>query len=115
MNGVDKKGMSGQEAEYHENWFEYVKAAGIITMFSIANSKMAEEAARYASDAAASGIAQANSEFVSQTGGNIVSRAMGVRPTLTVENGTAVNIMLNKTVYLPPMEDYPAVQKYTLR
>jgi type IV secretory pathway VirB10-like protein len=115
MNGVDKKGMSGQEAEYHENWFEYAKAAGLITMFSIAGSKMTEEAAKYASGSTASGIAQANSEFVNQTGGNIVSRAMSVQPTLTVENGTPVNIMLNKTVYLPPAEDYPAAKKYTLK
>jgi type IV secretory pathway VirB10-like protein len=115
MNGVDKKGMSGQEAEYHENWFEYAKAAGLIAMFSIANSKMTEEAARYASASTASGIAQANSEFVNEMGGGIVSRAMNIQPTLTVESGTVVNIMLNKTVYLPPAEDYPAVKKYTLK
>jgi type IV secretion system protein VirB10 len=47
MNGVDSEGMSGLPAEFHENWFEYLKAAGIITMFSVANSKMAEEAAKY--------------------------------------------------------------------
>jgi type IV secretion system protein VirB10 len=47
MNGVDSEGMSGLPAEYHENWFEYLKAAGIITMFTVANSKMAEEAAKY--------------------------------------------------------------------
>jgi type IV secretory pathway VirB10-like protein len=115
MNGVDKKGMSGQEAEYHENWFEYAKAAGLITLFSVANAKMTEEAAKHASSAAASGIAQANTQFVSDSGGNIVSRALNIQPTLTVENGAAVNVMLNKAVYLPPVEDYPAAQKYTLR
>jgi type IV secretory pathway VirB10-like protein len=112
---VDKKGMSGQEAEYHENWFEYAKAAGIIAMFSVAASKMTEEAAKHASASTVSGIAQANSEFVSEAGGNIVSRAMNIQPSLTVENGTIINIMLNRAVYLPPAEDYPAAQKYTLK
>jgi type IV secretion system protein VirB10 len=114
MNGVDTAGLSGQRAVYHENWFEYLKAAGIITMFSLANSKMTEEAAKYASAAAASGVAQANSELVNQLGGSIASRAMNIQPTLTVENGTPVNIMLNKTLYLPPADDYPPAQKYIL-
>jgi hypothetical protein len=115
MNGVDRKGMSGQEAAYHENWFEYAKAAGLITMFSVASAKMAGEAAKHAPDSTASGIAQANAEFVNETGGNIVSRAMGIQPTLTVENGTPINIMTGRALYLPPAEDYPPAQKYTLR
>jgi type IV secretion system protein VirB10 len=115
MNGVDRKGLSGQAAEYHENWFEYLKAAGIIMMFSVANSKMTEEAAKYTAASTAAGIAQANSEFVNQMGGNIVARAMNIQPTLTVENGTLINIMLNKTIYLPPVEDFPVTKKYTLR
>lgn len=85
MNGVDRAGLSGQEAERHENWFEYLKAAGLITMFSVANSKMTEEAARYSSADTASAAAQANTAFVNQTGGNIVSRAMNIQPTLTVD------------------------------
>jgi type IV secretion system protein VirB10 len=114
-NGVDAKGMSGVKAEYRENWFEYLKAAGIITMFSIANSKMTEEAAKYASTETAGSIAQANAEFVTQTGGTIVSRALNVQPTLTLNSGTIINIMLNKNLYLPPLADYPVRTRYTLK
>jgi type IV secretion system protein VirB10 len=112
-NGVDRKGMAGLEAEYHENWFEYLKAAGIIAMFSVANSRMTEEAAKYASDSAASGIAQANAEMVNELGGGIVGRAMNIQPTLTVENGTVINIMLNRTISLPPVPGYPVTRRYT--
>jgi type IV secretion system protein VirB10 len=104
MPAVDSQGMSGQEAQYHENWFEYVKAAGIITMFSIANSKMADEAAKYASGAVQESIVAGNAEFVNQIGGSIVSKAMNIQPTLTVESATLINVMLNKTVYLPPVK-----------
>jgi len=113
-NGVDREGMSGQSAVYHENWFEYLKAAGIITLFSVANAKMAEISAEYASDATASNVVEANSAFVNQVGGSVVSRAMNIQPTLTVDNGTPVNIMLNKTLYLPPITPYPVSQKYKL-
>jgi type IV secretion system protein VirB10 len=114
MNGVDQKGMAGQEAEYRENWFEYLKAAGIITMFSIANARMTEEAARYANEATAAAVAQSNAGFVNQMGGNIVARAMNIQPTLTVEGGTLINIMLNKNLFLPPVPAPPAPGKYVL-
>ncbi|GMO54523.1 MAG: hypothetical protein Ta2G_13510 [Termitinemataceae bacterium] len=112
MNGVDKKGMSGQEAKYSENWFEYLKAAGIITMFSVANSKMAEEAAKYADNNTSSAMVAGNAEFLNNVGSNIVGKAMNIQPTLTVNNGEVLNIMLNKTVYLPPVQDYPVSEKY---
>jgi len=111
MNSVDKAGMSGQEAEYHENWFEYLKAAGIITLFSLANASMTETAAKYANDASASAVASANSQMVNQLGGNMVSRAMNIQPTLTVKNGTLVNIMCNQTLYLPPVGSVPFIRR----
>jgi type IV secretion system protein VirB10 len=115
MNGVDAKGMSGAEAEYHENWFEYVKAAGIISMFSIATSQMAEEANKYGGTQTAQGVVQGNAEFMQQAGGNIVGRAMNIQPTLTIAQGETVNIMVNKNVYLPPVDDAQVKKKYTLR
>jgi len=112
--GVDRQGMSGQQANYSENWFEYIKAAGIITLFSIANANLVETAARHGSETVASNVAASNAQFVNQLGGNLISRAMSIQPTLTVENGTLINIMLNKTLYLPPVPPYPATQRYVL-
>jgi len=111
MNSVDKSGMSGQEAEYHENWFEYLKAAGIITLFSLANARMTDTAAKYAADSSAAAVANANSQVVNQLGGNMASRAMNVQPKLTVDNGTLVNIMCNQTLYLPPVGSYTSVKR----
>jgi len=113
-NGVDRAGMSGIGAAYDENWFEYLKAAGIITLFSIANSKMTETAAEYATEETASNIAASNAEVVNQLGGNIISRALNIQPTLTVDNGTLINIMLNKTLYLPSAGGNPVTQRYIL-
>jgi len=116
-NGVDRQGMSGQQAIYDENWFEYLKAAGIIAMFSIANSKMVETAARYASEEspeAAANVAASGAQVTSQLGENIISRALNIQPRLTVDNGTVINIFLNKSLYLPPVSNYPVTQRYIL-
>jgi len=113
-NGVDKAGMSGQPAKIHENWFEYLKAAGIITLFSYANAKMTETAAKYADKDSTSSIATSNADFVSELGDKLSGRATNIQPTLTVDNGTVINIMLNKNLYLPPVTGYPATEKYSL-
>jgi len=114
-NGVDRAGMSGQEAAYHENWFEYAKAAGIISLFSVANAKFTETINNYSeSDTTAASVAQANAQFFNQMGSSLVSKAMSIQPTLTVDNGTLINIMLNKTLYLPATAGSPPVQKYIL-
>lgn len=115
MNAVDIKGMAGLRATYHENWFEYVKAAGIITLFSIANGKMAEEAAKYGTADTASGVVTQNSQFMNQLGGTVIGRAMSIQPTLTVASGEKINIFLNKNLYLPPMDKFPVTQKYILQ
>lgn len=113
-NGVDRAGISGQPAKIQEHWFEYLKAAGIITLFSYANAKMTEASAKYASESAAAGIASSNADFVSDLGSKLTGRATNIQPTLTVDNGTVINIMLNKTLYLPPVAGYPASEKYLL-
>jgi len=104
MNGVDEQGMAGIKAQYKENWFEYVKAAGIITLFSIANAKLTEEVAKRTSDEMAAAAVTANAEFVRDIGGNLISRAIDIQPTLTVSNGERISVMLNKNIFLPPVE-----------
>ena len=115
MNGVDPQGMAGIRAAYKENWFEYVKAAGIITLFSVANAKLTEEVAQRTSDQMAEAVVTANAEFVRDIGGNLISRAIEIQPTLTVANGERINVMLNKNIFLPPVPGYPVTERYTLR
>jgi len=114
MNGVDPKGIAGLKAAYHENWFEYIKAAGIISLFSLINSKMVEEVAKYGSDEMAAGVITSNAEFVKDLGGNLVSRAMNIQPTLTVDSGEKISVILNKNIYLPPYKNFEVKQRYAL-
>jgi type IV secretory pathway VirB10-like protein len=109
MNGVDDRGMSGYQGEYHENWFQYLKAAGIITMFTLANGEMTRAAGGAAAN---TDVAAANQNIVNQLAGNITARALNIQPTITVKSGEKINVMLNKAVYLPPVEGYKPVERY---
>jgi type IV secretory pathway VirB10-like protein len=109
MNGVDDRGMSGQRGEYHENWFQYLKAAGIITMFTLANGEMTRAAGGAMAN---TDVAAANQNIVNQLAGNITARALNIQPTITVKSGEKINVMLNKAVYLPPVEGHKPTERY---
>jgi type IV secretory pathway VirB10-like protein len=83
-------------------------------MFSVANARMAEEAAKYGTNETAAAVVSQGSQFMNELGGSVIGRAMNVKPTLTVPGGEKINVMLNKNVYLPPMENIPVTQKYIL-
>ena len=114
MGGVDAEGMSGQAARYHGNWFEYVRAASVVTVLAMAGSTMAETAARY-SDSAAAAAAESGTETVNRVGGNMIDRVTDVQPTLTVASGTHVNIMVNRTIRLPPVAYLPVTERFVRR
>jgi type IV secretory pathway VirB10-like protein len=114
MNSVDPRGMAGLKAAYSENWFEILKAAGIVSLFSLINSKMVEETAKYGSNEMAAGVVTSNAEFIKDLGGNLISRALNIQPTLTVDSGERINVMLNKNIYLPPFMNFEVKQRYVL-
>jgi type IV secretory pathway VirB10-like protein len=83
-------------------------------MFTLANGKMVEQVAEYGTDEMAAGVIAANAEFIKEIGGNLISRALNIQPTLTIENGEKIAIMLNKNIYLPPVNGFQTTQKYIL-
>jgi type IV secretion system protein VirB10 len=110
MNGVDSEGRAGQDGVYSENLFQYLKAAGIITMFTMAN---AEVSRAMEADTANQDVIAANQAIISQLAGDVMSRALNIQPTITIKSGTKINVMLNKAVYFPPVESYKPVERYT--
>jgi Type IV secretory pathway, VirB10 components len=111
MNGIDAQGYSGTKGRVDEHIFQYVKAAGIISAFTILNGEFAASMAGTTNDSL-KGILAANQGVVNQMSEHIIERTLDVQPTLRVKSGTKINIMLNKNIRLPPIEDYPVTSAY---
>lgn len=111
MNGVDAQGYSGTKGKVDEHLFQYVKAAGIISAFTILNGEFAASMAATQNQTAQNLIA-ANQNVVTQLGSNIIERTLNIQPTVTVKSGTKINIMLNKNIQLPPIEVPPVSTVY---
>jgi type IV secretion system protein VirB10 len=111
MNGVDAQGYSGTKGKVDEHLFQYVKAMGIISAFTLVNGEFAATMKATQNETAQNLIA-ANQNVVNQLGAKIIDRTMNIQPTLTVKSGTRINIMLNKNIRLPPMESPPVTSAY---
>jgi type IV secretion system protein VirB10 len=114
MNAVDAQGYSGVKGWYSENLFQYAKAMGIISLFSVLNGYVSQTL-----DAGNNPLYQdmiiANQNVINQLGTRIIDKALDIQPTITVKNGTQINIMLNKNLLLPPVDDYRVAAKYVRR
>ena len=111
MNGVDAQGYSGTKGKVDEHLFQYVKAMGIISAFTLVNGEFAASMKTTQNETAQNLIA-ANQNVVNQLGAKIIDRTMNIQPTLSVKSGTKINIMLNKNIRLPPIADYPVQSAY---
>ena len=111
---INGKGVSGFEDEVDNHWGAVIGAAALTTLFSIPGV-----AAQYAqnqsqqfngngfntpsststfSNAALQGLGQT----ATQIGGKITDRAMGLQPTITINEGYNFSIMITKDLILPP-------------
>lgn len=111
MNGVDTQGLSGTKGQINDHLFQYVKAAGIISAFTILNGEFNASIAG-TQNPSLQNLMAANQGVVNQLGANVIDRTLNVQPTITVKSGTKINIMLNNNIVLPPMQDNPVKNIY---
>lgn len=111
MNGVDAKGMAGSKGFVDEHFFQYAKAAGIISLFTILNAEFEASTAQL-ENKTLQDLSAANQGVVNQMSAGIIQRTLDIQPTITVKNGTKINIMLNKNIRIPPIEGFPVTSKY---
>ena len=111
MSGIDKYGVSGYKGFKTEHPFEWVKAMGLIAMFSIFDTKMSNTINSQSNQYAQNALSDAYTES-KQMSNKILERAMDIQPTITIKAGTEINLITNLTIDLPPLEDQPVTQKY---
>jgi len=111
MAGVDKRGRAGINGWLDDHYFEWLKAAGIVTLFTMLNSEMAYQT-QAQSNSQLQQLMDINQGIVNQLGGRIMDRAMNIQPSVKVPNGKAVSVSVNAPVTLRPFKAFRAEQKW---
>jgi type IV secretion system protein VirB10 len=111
MAGVDKRGRAGINGWLDDHYFEWLKAAGIVTLFSMLNSEMAYQT-QAQSNSQLRQLMDINQGIVNQLGGRIMDRALNIQPSVKVPNGKAVSVSVNTPLSLRPFKAFKAEQKW---
>lgn len=111
MNGVDTQGTSGYNGSVNNHPFQTLKALGLVALYSIiqteANATIQNETNDYIKNALTDVYAQG-----SQIGNRIVNRALDIKPTIKIRQGTQIKLITNHPLTLPPVQIDPVTQKY---
>lgn len=96
--GANAEGYAGLEDGVDFHWGEMFKAAALSTLLSVG----AEAGTSQNESSLVQALRSGASNSISQTGQQIVSRQLGIAPTLTVRPGFPVQVMVTRDLVLEP-------------
>lgn len=111
MNGVNAQGVSGYKGRVNNHPFETLKALGLVAIYSFIQTEMAQEVKGTNNPYLQNAMQDTYSE-VSKIGAKIVDRALDIKPTITIKQGTEIKLITNQTLELPPVQVNPVTRKY---
>ncbi len=111
MNGTDAKGASGLKGLVNDHPLAYLKAIGLMSVFSIANSEFQNSMGNTNNEYVQNLLANSQS-ITAELGDKLIDRAMNVQPTIKIKAGTKINIVVNQNLTIPPCEDILVTQQY---
>lgn len=98
QSGANAEGYAGLEDGVDFHWGEMFKAAALSTLLSVG----AEAGTSQNQSSLVQALRSGASNSISQTGQQIVSRQLGIAPTLTIRPGFPVRVMVTRDLVLEP-------------
>ena len=111
MNGVDSQGMSGTKGFATNHPFETLKALGLVAMFSIIQTEITNDINGQNNQYLQNSMSDVYSE-ASKLGNKIVDRALDIKPTIRIKQGTVIKFITNTPLELPPVKVNQVNRKY---
>jgi type IV secretion system protein VirB10 len=111
MAGVDKSGRAGIAGTLDDHYFEWLKAAGIVSLFTMLNSEVSYQMGSQ-SNSQIRELLGTNQAIAGELGTRIMERALDIQPTVRVANGKSVSVAVNAVLYLRPFDEIKAEQQY---
>ena len=111
MNGTDAKGASGLNGFVNDHPMAYLKAIGLMSVFSIVNSEFKAQMGNTDNQYVQNIIANTQ-QVTNELADKLIDRAMNVQPTIKIKAGTKINIVVNQNLSLPPVENIEVTQPY---
>lgn len=111
MNGVDAQGQSGTKGKVTNHPFETLKALGLVAVFSIIQTEITKDIETQNNEYLQNSMSDVYAE-ASKLGNKIVDRALNIKPTITIKQGTQIKFITNTPLELPPVKVNQVNRKY---
>ena len=111
MNGVNAQGASGYKGSVSNHPFEPLKALGMVAVYSILQTEMTNDINSQNNEYLKNAMTDVYAES-SKLGNKMVDRALDIKPTIKIKEGTEIKLITNVPMELPPVEVNQATQKY---
>ncbi|AZG78418.1 TrbI/VirB10 family protein [Methylocystis rosea] len=104
--GADAAGYSGLEDEVDHHWLRLAGAAALSTILGVGTQlgTTGEE------NALIQALRRGGAQSLNQTGQQIVGRNLNIQPTLTIQPGFPVRVIITRDLVLAPYGGRPAIQ-----
>jgi len=111
MNGVNAQGASGYTGSVSNHPWETLKALGMVAVYSIIQTEVANDIKNEKNEYLQNAMTDVYSE-AAKLGNKMVDRALDIKPTIKIKEGTEIKLITNTPLELPPVEVYQATEKY---
>lgn len=111
MNGVNAQGASGYRGSVSNHPFETLKALGMIAMFSIIQTEISNDINSQNNEYLKNSMTDVYAE-ASKMGNKILNKALDIKPTIKIKEGTEIKLITNTPLELPPVEIPVAQERY---
>ena len=111
MNGVNAQGASGYKGSVSNHPFETLKALGMVAVYSILQTEVTNDINSQKNEYLQNAMTDVYAES-SKLGNKMVDRALDIKPTIKIKEGTEIKLITNVPMELPPVEVNQATQKY---
>lgn len=105
MEGTDGKGQAGFHDQVDNHYFKVFGSAILMSLLGVgAQLSQPQNSGALNTPSASQQAAAATAQQLNNVGTNLLNRNLNIQPTLVIRPGYAFNVLVNRTMILPPYE-----------
>lgn len=114
MPAVDPQGYSGITGKVNTHFWEFIKGLFLVSAISLVDTDVNQSAQGF-TDPYSQGIIKDLHGTYQNISDKIIDKALNIEPSINIKSGVEINILINKTLFLPPVPVPEVTHKYVRR
>lgn len=114
MPAIDNQGYSGITGKINTHFWEFIKGLFLVSAISVLDTDINRSAETFTDPYSQNVIGNLQGTY-KNINDKIIDKALNIEPSINVQSGREINILVNKTLFLPPVPVPEVSNKYVRR